>query len=48
MEPMINNGDNRKEKRIISEPTPVDLDVVYNRQFPKRLGNAHKQYVGIY
>ena len=22
---MINNGDNRKEKRIISEPTPVDL-----------------------
>ena len=26
MEPMINNGDNRKEKRIISEPTPVDLD----------------------
>ena len=25
MEPMINNGDNRKEKRIISEPTPVDL-----------------------
>ena len=24
MEPMINNRDNRKEKRIISEPTPVD------------------------
>ena len=24
MEPMINNGDNRKLKRIISEPTPVD------------------------
>ena len=25
MEPMINNIGNRKVKRIISEPTPVDL-----------------------
>ena len=27
MEPMINNVDNRKEKRIISEPTPVDYKI---------------------
>ena len=29
MEPMINNGDNRKVKRIISEPTPVDPQVSF-------------------
>ena len=34
MEPMINNGDNRKEKRIISEPTPVDLLKLVEKKDP--------------
>ncbi|MBR5351566.1 MAG: hypothetical protein IK124_10080, partial [Prevotella sp.] len=36
------------QKGGYTNPNIGHIDVVYNRQFPKRLGNAHKQYVGIY
>ena len=36
------------QKGGYSNPNISHIGVVYNRQFPKRLGNAHKQYVGIY
>ena len=31
MEPMINNGDNRKVKRIISEP-PSDIQMIIEKK----------------
>ena len=50
---MINNGDNRKEKRIISEPTPVDLmnkDLIYyikRREFTKAKKYLQDPFIGI-